>query len=187
MQIFMSWMGENGWSGLYPWPSILPSCPIPSHSLNSSSSSPRLMCRRGRHSSGVREHRPQATSIMTTLSSFIGWSWSAGQRHSRGGQRKSRYPGDRGRYLKSSHKKLIGGSVFLQASPAQCGFGLGKVRSESPPVKLNKEHENVLNNYCLFACSLHTYLFPPAVHTMGRPALADAQALIAPPSPDLCS
>lgn len=28
MQIFMSWMGENGWSGLYPWPSILPCRPI---------------------------------------------------------------------------------------------------------------------------------------------------------------
>lgn len=76
---------------------------------------------------------------------------------------------------------------FLQASLTQCGFGLGKVRSESHPVKLNKYHETVLNNYCLFACSLHTYLFRPAVHTMGQPALADAQVLIAPPSPDLCS
>lgn len=180
-------------AGLVYIPGLLFFLSAPSHSLNSSSSSsssPRLMCRRGHHSSGVREHRPQATSIMTTLSSFIGWSWSVGQRHSRGGQGKSRYPGDRGRYLKSSHKKLTGGICFfffLQASSAQCGFGLGKVRSESPPVKLNKEHENVLNNYCLFACSLHTYLFPPAVHTMGRPALADAQTLIAPPSPDLCS
>ncbi len=130
MQIFMSWMGENGWSGYIPC--LLFFLAAPSHSLHSSSVSTRTP-----QQWGERAQAP-VTSIITTLFGFIGWSWSVGQRHSRGGQGKSWYPRDKEEHIWKAHTKVDRWSVFLQFSTAQCGFGLGKVRSESPTLKLDK-------------------------------------------------